>query len=313
MSRAVQANAPTMRMATPKQRAAAAATIKQQRSRPMPQQHNSKFADYISPADAANFGRSHAEDHAADCLCTICNCGAHRCPPDRVQGRYKNIKSEQQAQFTGQYLPPQRVAKEAYVHQHRPFEGTTTNQADFKYWGNAAPRQPAEAARRNNGVLNNDLPFQGVTTNQHDFRRWNAKPAQLTTQTKGRPVYVQDDRSFATEVSAQFDQKNYRPRKSCAPNQNATVSLPFEGVTTQQADFVKQNAAPARSTQHKRVYRPRREDREFTTEARGQFVEKEFDVCPAKSLYRTTKDRNGHVLVDQRQGKWGYTMDDEYR
>lgn len=249
-------------------------------------------------------------DHPMDCLCTICSCGAHRCPADRVQGHYNNIKSEHQSQFTGQYVAPQRAAKETYVHQPRPFVGNTTHQEDFCYWGNAAPRQPSEGARRNNNVFGNNLPFDGKTTNQTDFRRWNAAPAKLAKEMNTRPVYVEDNRSFQTEVSSQFDFKDHKPRKSCEPARNTTENLPFDGQTTQNADYIRHNAAPARSTQRRRVYRPRSEDREFSTEARGQFVEKEFDVCPAKPLYKPTKEVNGHVIVEQDRntGSWNYSQ-----
>lgn len=263
----------------------------------------------ISPAEAASMSRSFVNDHDEDCLCTICNCGAHRCPPDRIQGHYNNLRTEHQSQFQGEYIPPPKAPKKVYVHQPRPFEGNTTHQEDYRNWRGAVPRKPAEAARRNNGVFNNNLPFDGVTTNQYDFRRWNSAPAKLAKQANTRPIYVPDNRDFQTEGSAQFDRKNARPRQSCAPAQNANPSLPFEGRTTQQADFIKyRNAKAARSTQLRRTFKPRREDREFSTEARGQFVEKEFDTCPATPLYTKRKSSNGHVTVEQiPDGTWRYT------
>lgn len=272
-----------------------------------------EFADsYSISADEARSRSRGATplDHAPDCLCTICTCGAHRCPPDRLQGRYTNLKSEHQAQFTGQYVPPTRPQKEKYVHQNRPFVATTTNQDDYCYWGAAAPRQPAEGARRVNDVFgNSNLPFEGVTTNQHDFRRWAGHKAAHSLKPHQKPVIVEDNRDFGTEVSIQYDYKNCQPRTSCAPTQTLSDPLPFEGRTTNNVDFVHHNVAPARSTQRQRTYSHRTEDRDWTTEARQQFVEKRFDPCPAKGLYTKTKDVNGHVTVERNNqtAKWQLT------
>jgi hypothetical protein len=220
--------------------------------------------DTISIEEAARFGRSFQNT-------------------DFISGRYGDIKSEAQAQYTGQWVAPVRAGKQPYVHQPRSFEGTTTHQEDFKYRG-AVPCKASETARGHNHVFANGLPFNGVTTAQHDFRRWNAKPARLAKETDVRPVYVADERHFQTEASSQFDFKNIQPRRSCAPELHAAASLPFDGQSTQQADFVRHDAPPAPSYARTRPYRRRQEDRSFTTESRGSFAD-QFGSRPNSQAY----------------------------
>lgn len=248
-----------------------------------------------------------AREHGAECICTICRCGGHACPPDMVQGRYGNIQSEAQAQYRGTWIPPIRAPKQQHVHSHRPFNGTTTNQEDYKYWGRGEGTQPSQTARGNNGVFNHGLPFDATTTAKHDFRKWDAKPAQLARQNQSAQ-YAPDNRNFQTEQSAQFEYKRMKPRGSCAPDLTATRSLPFEGTTTHQEDFQRSGGKPARSYGGVRRYAPRSDTRNWVTEARGQFTEKEFDVCPAHGFSTKTKDFNGHVTVEQDHKTKNWTL-----
>lgn len=263
-------------------------------------------AETISTEEAARLARTPAWQHPAECICTVCNCGAHHCPPDIVQGHYNNIKSEHQAQYTGEFVMPHRVNKQMYMHKPLRFEGTTTNQEDYKYYGNPKRRVPSETARGNNDVFTSNLPFDATTTAKHDYRRWDAAPAKPCNVIP-KPTFTADSRNFQTEASSQYDYKRQRPRASCAPELSATASLPFEGRTLHQTDFPRhKGVSPARSFQRTRQWRPRGEDRFFDTEARAQYTEKDLDVCPAKPLSKTRKDYNGHVLVEP-------TMDGGYR
>jgi len=227
--------------------------------------------------------------------------GVTRAAVPRMQGRYMNIKTEAQAQYTGEFAPATRVNKAHYVHQPQPFQGTSTAQDDYKYWGSSHPRKPSQLARGNNGIFSNNLPFQGTSTAKADFLKWSAPPAKLARESSGRPVYVPDNRSFATEASLQFEYKKVRPRASCAPQIDAAVSVvPFDGQTTAQSDFVEFNTKPARSYQRQRTWRPRGEDRAFKTEARAQFYEK-----ATGPLHRATKGGVRPAVSQLPDGTWG--------
>lgn len=262
---------------------------------------NLEWADSqtISAQDAASLSQGFAGEHPPACICTTCTCGTHKCPPDIVQGRYaNNIRTEAQDQFRGDFVPAARAQKQQYVQQHRPFEGMTTAQADFVNFGTNQRRKPSETARGNSQMFANNLPFEFTTTAKHDFRKWNAAPAKSVKDTDQRPTYVEDRRNFATEASAQFQYQPTRQRPSCAPELTQAQYQPFEGVTTNRADFTGTQQPVQQSFARTRIYRPRQDDRHFVTEARGQFFEKAADVCAAGAVAVGPKEVNGHVYVE---------------
>lgn len=263
---------------------------------------------YISEAEARRLsrgGHGSTVPHPPECICTICTCGAHKCPPDRVQGRYHNLKSSYMEDFRGEYQQPERINRPQYIHRPRPFEGTTTNQEDFAYRG--MPERRKLAVLKDNGLGGQGLPFEGVTTNQHDFRKWNSRPAEPTIKQNSRAFIVPDDRNFESEFGAQFVPKAGGQRRSRAPANRQTQSLPFQGETTNQADFQEWNSRPARSFGQTSTYRPRVDDRDFLTEGRSEYTQKPFDHCPAIEVGVSSKPHNGHVLVEKLGDRWCHT------
>jgi hypothetical protein len=206
--------------------------------------------------------------------------------------------SEAQDQYRGEFIPAERANKQQYVHQQRPFEGTTTQQSDFVYFGHIPRRAASEAARGNSQVFANNLPFEGTTTAKHDFRRWNARPARSVKEQDSRPIYVSDNRNFATEASSQFQYKPVKVRASCAPELTAARRQAFEATTTNRADYLGWNQAPTKSFARTRQYRPRPDDRNFQTECRGQFTEKRNEPCPVRGLVKGSKEVPGHIHVE---------------
>lgn len=204
--------------------------------------------------------------------------------------------------FTGEYVKPERHARPQYMHKPRPFNGTTTNQEDYRYHGPVDRR--SLAIIQDNGLGSRGLPFEGVTTNQHDFRKWNAMPAQPSIKPDGRANILPDDRDFQSEFSSQFIPKAGAQRRSRAPNERMTKSLPFEAVTTNQADFQHWNSRPAASYMKAHGYRRRPDDRDFLTEGRAEYTEKPFDYCPAVDVAVSSKPDNGHVFVERMGEKW---------
>lgn len=204
------------------------------------------------------------------------------CPPNRAQGRYKNLKSTYMDSFQGDFEPAHRIARKLHVLEPRPFVGTTTHQDDYKFHGMPRKREPSKLARMDNGILEKNLPFEGVTTHQHDFRKWNSAPPKLMKKEHARDNQP-DERDFHTEFSSQFGPKRCNPRKSNAPTEQRARPLPFSGSTSYTDDFKRWGAVePAQSVMKSRSYRPRPEDRDFLTECRGEYTEKPFDVAPAR-------------------------------
>jgi hypothetical protein len=186
------------------------------------------------------------------------------------------------------------------VHQSRPFEGTTTHQDDFAFFSGQGRRKPSTVAKGSSGIFDTHEPFQGSTTNKHDFKNWNVAPAGIMKPKQDLST-ISDDRMFQTENSSQFGYKPQARRASCAPVQKVVGTEVFEGISTQRADFVKHNAKPAKSIARMRKFRPREEDRMFTTEARENFQQYDIEFCPAvqmKKSYNTRKTAPGHVYVE---------------
>lgn len=218
----------------------------------------SKFndEDYISPELAAQ----------------LANSGGN---PDCYEARYVNLKSEAMANYTGPWVPPVRAQKKHHVAAYRPFEGRTTNQDDFGYKGVQQRRKPCILG--DNGLGGNSTPFCGDTTQKNDYRAWQVNRAPLAVGPARGIGAGPDDRNFETENARAFTGASYAPRQSRAPQQNRSAPIPFEGVTTNQADFLKWNSRPASLVDRASRYRPRKDDRNFVTEARQEFIEKPFD------------------------------------
>jgi hypothetical protein len=196
-------------------------------------------------------------------------------------------------------VPVERISRKQYLHQTRPFEGITTNQADYQWNGQPERRQLSTAARKDNGLGDKNLPFEGTTTNRADYQRWgpcareSARPANL------RAARMPDNRNFETESRGAYTLKGDARRQSAKPKAGSHLEgLPFDGTTTHQADFQAWKADPQQNYKRSQGYRRRPEDRDFQSDYRGEFTAKPFSVCPAKQVAVSSKPSNGHVCVE---------------
>lgn len=200
------------------------------------------------------------------------------CPPAAImQGRYHDLKSEQMDQYRGETIPVTRVRAKQSEYVNRPFEGNSTNRADYVWHGNVERRQPSDTASKDH-VVREQLPFDGTTTNQHDYRAWNSRPPALADKREKLYAGLPDDRSFETENSKQYSPKSTARRALRAPPARKHESLPFDGTTTHQSDFIGYNVRPAESYASQRKYRPRPDDRDFVSEKAGEYTKKPIEI-----------------------------------
>lgn len=260
---------------------------------------------YITPQQAFRLQQTKNKSmrvHAPECICTICECGQHKCPPDRLSGKYNNLQTSYMSDFKGAYAPPSRPVKAQYIHRPRPFSGTTTNQEDYNYKG--MPQRRASSKVKDNGLGSIGVKFEGETTNHHDFQRWNGRPA-VAVQRAGLRAEVPDDRDFRTEFATQFTfPVGGARRRSRAPVSGNFNSIPFSAVTTNQDDFKQWKHEPSAMFVRQQKYQPRDEDREFSTECRSEYTKKPLDYCPAREVAITSKPENGHVAVEPLGDHW---------
>jgi len=111
-----------------------------------------------------------------ECICTICNCGNHRCPPCVVSVPYPDLKTEYQKKFKpwdgtdNRYRRPQDKPFSAPA---APDHWKTTNS---NYKGH--PIEPR--SRPPKDPLSSSLPFEGVSTYRENFvpKEWDPKDAK---------------------------------------------------------------------------------------------------------------------------------------
>lgn len=200
-------------------------------------------------------------------------------------------------------------------------------QMDYQWFSNV-PR--TRSARPQSAVSASDyhrtrIPFRGESTHGADFLHWDStrtrsvKGTATIHQRNIEQPYLSETRNFVTENSAKYNQKSLSKRakerkKSMRPQTAGTQriyqtrSLPFEGQSTNQADFQHwSRAKPARPTKTTRNIRLKkiRDGRSFVTENTSMYRKHRHRLCPAKALGTQTKSCSGHLMVVG-NGRGGY-------
>lgn len=193
-----------------------------------------------------------------------------------------------------------------------PFEGTSTNMADYRAHVGVKPstpfkekptvssaredrdfqsqaamafvahgiqrRQPLSPPNRHTGAR---VPFEGQTTNAADYRGVAAPPAQSCAPKQSHQA-AEENRDFRTLHQVDFDAKGYAKRESFKPSPDrSAANIRFDGTSTTRADYT------GAQGQRAQLVRPAigltdtigvaigsKETRPFVTEARGQFQPK---------------------------------------
>ena len=266
------------------------------------------------PLPSAGLRKSvpYAVEHEEDCICTVCSCGKHACPPTPREAHYDpNMTSEARQSYNGVFSPAKRVgAPDQYKPREGvPFEGESTHKADYRNHG-VLPRHtggPTRGALMDTGVGKSQTPFDDTTTHKSDF------PAHpLVARKSGGPrdgnlsTLGPDERDWSTE-----GRNAYRPHplqaRGSRPQEGLPLSLPFSGTSTHKSDFpAYANARPSipKFKFHEHIQSP--EDRDFSTEGRTHFTPKERESCPAIPVAVSAKSSPGHVKVEYDAGSKTY-------
>jgi hypothetical protein len=257
-----------------------------------------------------------AELHEESCICTVCTCGKHACPPTpRVNHYDPNMASESRQAYTGKFVPAKRAgAPDQYKPHDAPFEGISTHTASYPNHGPIAPRKsPPRSSMMDTGVGRNQTPFDDTTTHKSDYPahplapRSSGGPKQGNLSTLGN-----DDRDFSTEGRTVYVPHPLQSRKSRAPEE-LRPSIPFQGVSTNKSDFPHHvNARPSIPKFRSSGFQPNPEDRDFATENRGNFIPMTIETCPAIPVAVLTKNRPGHVQVELTPGTHTYRRKPTY-
>ncbi|KNC53258.1 uncharacterized protein AMSG_08746 [Thecamonas trahens ATCC 50062] len=233
------------------------------------------------------------------CICNVCTCGMHKCPvpthqtthydPNDLLSEYKRdypawpVSARQQAGPRRDYVPnshipftgetsnradfvPHKIEpvhaagpRRDYVPNSVPFEGESTQHADFPKYGQDAYAHSQPHGDAHSGRPRESIPFEGTTTNRSDF-----VPLPITPVRASGPQreYVPNNIPFEGESMAHKDFPRYdssayaRAAPQGGPMAAARESIPFEGETTSRRDFVAHPVTPMRAAGPRRDYVP---------------------------------------------------------
>lgn len=185
--------------------------------------------------------------HSAKCVCSICECGRHKCPPGKHHpGHYDadSLRSTYGKDFPGHVgaaRQPIRHPSDSHVRSNEPFDHKTTHSLDYSGHPGARPADPYKPPH---GSADRGL----------------------------------DDRDFKSEGASQYGAKpGKHKRESFAPRGASIVSgLPFDGSSTSKTDFPGWHGVrpPAPYKLGDSVLRPAGENRDFKSEAAGHYTDK---------------------------------------
>lgn len=127
-----------------------------------------------------------------------------------------------------------------------------------------------------------------------------------------RPDYKKSPARFEGTSESRDAYKSYDIERRAAPafSPAKRVAIPFDATTTT-GDEYKAWPLPAKPEVHAPEFRARPDDRDFNTEARGEYTSKHVERCPASYLPPAPSKAaapdawaDGHVLYDRRHGTW---------
>jgi len=268
--------------------------------------------------------RGVVNSHGHKCLCALCICGKHRCPKCQKQPSHypADLKSTAQHHYPGwngdlRACPKHRNEP---LRMSLPFEGGSTTHGDFKDWKDARPadiirlpqsvaaggpedrdfesearshfkhtRLPTPTRPNPRSSIPASLPFQGTSTAKSDFSGTRARPA-TAYRPPASTAYIGDGSApdFSSEARSHFTDKTALrdPSKSYKRVDSLAKSSPFDGFSTSKSDFPAwKEARPATAFVPKRAANIAPEDRDFTTEARRNFLGKH--AKPERAANRT--------------------------
>lgn len=189
--------------------------------------------------------------HGAKCVCTICNCGTHKCVPGK--------------------------------HHHVPYDPDALASTYGKHFPGHAGHA-VQRPQRTRELHTSMLPFDGATTNQVDFKGTRGAAAQPYKPAQG-VAGGPEDRDFKTEARSTLTEKGLHKRESYAPRGAMIGGLPFDGQSTHSADFVAHPGVrpPAPYRMRDSGLNAGPDTRDFTSENHGHFTDKSHGIVPARA------------------------------
>jgi hypothetical protein len=168
--------------------------------------------------------------HRENCVCTVCTCGRHHCPPPVAEKLPFEGNSTSHLDYDRKPLPGKTARPPSAYTPGPKFEGTSRYQDEFTA-KEMCPFAPVAQAPRPAPV-----PFEGQSTSRSDY---DAKPLPGRTVRQG-PSYTPGGR-FEGESEYHRDFRPPSPdayaRPGPAPHLADRPHIPFEGITENRAEL----------------------------------------------------------------------------
>lgn len=183
------------------------------------------------------------------CKCQICNCGSHKCPPDR------------------------------HIHQLTPYEADQLQSESRRAFQAPAPSKRGEMRpKQESCIFGSGQPFEGQSTVQTDFRAPGPGATRAPKPRQGEIGLINggnQEQNFTSENRANFGAKGIAVRESFAPSgAKHTTGMPFDGTSTTATDYrYHSGAKPSTPFKETNNRGNDKDDRDFQTEAALKFVQ----------------------------------------
>eukprot|EP01013_Petalomonas_cantuscygni_P014368 TRINITY_DN2945_c0_g1_i1.p1 TRINITY_DN2945_c0_g1~~TRINITY_DN2945_c0_g1_i1.p1 ORF type:complete len:398 (+),score=36.06 TRINITY_DN2945_c0_g1_i1:98-1291(+) len=224
--------------------------------------------------------------HEPECMCTICVCGNHRCPPVLRHIPYPNLKSEYRKKYPGWDRFPDKVRP-----KHRgPFNpAPVPGMYDRRQW--ATPDGQTRARPLPDGGRP-QLPFEGQTEYKDAF-----VPKRPDDPTATSPERTLDPVPFAgtTEHRAAFQGDAADPAKPILPSDPPFETGPFKGDTEHRTRYLGRQGDGARKGRPAADPWKKGPPRDLSTSYQGDYLPHRGQLCPARLLARKKPGQDDHM------------------
>lgn len=247
------------------------------------------------------------------CICRICECGKHHCPGLKVpfigdttyRDEYVGKKAERErARGNRQTVFPTKA-------EDGHFKTTNQEAAELLAGKNV---RPAESYKPNQ-ELAAPLPFDGTTTNRADFPGW--MPEYKRAQRKQEPLpklrgtYDTTKGAMDDPVRGLAERNALpKPPKSFKSDDTLQDNMPFDGITSYTAEYPPKDVPVSRFIPRNTVT-TLPESRDFESTFAGDYKVPPLHMrhdCPAAFVPVRPASRDGHVKLSVYNIPSGDTM-----
>eukprot|EP01002_Notosolenus_urceolatus_P003598 NODE_1951_length_1241_cov_171.628356_g1619_i0.p1 GENE.NODE_1951_length_1241_cov_171.628356_g1619_i0~~NODE_1951_length_1241_cov_171.628356_g1619_i0.p1 ORF type:complete len:331 (+),score=76.91 NODE_1951_length_1241_cov_171.628356_g1619_i0:77-1069(+) len=220
-----------------------------------------------------------------ECICTVCICGCHRCPPVTNTKPFNGL-SEYQKKFK-----PWEAGGDRY--RRKPGKPLHTKAAPgaWNTSNSMVPHPPQARAQREKDTANPRLPFDGTSHYRDSFI---PKEIEEKSPKDRKKADAQLPFDGTTEQRKAFQGFNGKPADPCSPPNKPLDATPFLGTTENRDEFQGRPTELERRKKDKESweYGP---PRDLNSSYRDNYDGKTGYLCPARLLKSKKHAHDGHL------------------